>query len=501
MTTNPADQIQSEEIQKTHAVLRPMPYPYIQGMNLLADIQLAKLMPDGSVKRLTLNTIDSNNVMWICTDIKGWWDLPNADTPDIQRGLDDGSYDVRGRWSARDLTLEGSILPPSSNYTPNARQSLVDSLDLVYDGGWLFVKESPVKAAYVRLVGKPEITNVNARGRINFSVTLRASDPIKYDWFDPTNQNTLTWPPPLNVVYKTGTKTINMDSSTVGYQTASVNTDGTTSTTVTNAGNTPVASIIKITGPMLQPATLVNVTTGDRIKIIKDLRAGSSDPTYSASAYSSSSITNKVCTNGVATLSISSHNFLAGDVVTITGITGYNQTGVTLTSVSTGAISYSNPLGSITGITKVSSNVYDVTFSAAHGVTVTGTLFYISKSTNPLFEGPHTVSSVPTTTSLRFSMTSSTSGATSGGSASLELAVTNNSSGAVTLVNTDTIEIDTYNTTTLFRGLADAARSTLDTDITWMKLRAGANVFTFAHSSGSSVTPRVTMKYRSGWIG
>jgi hypothetical protein len=61
--------------------LRKMPSPYISGLKLEADI---------NINGLILNTIDENNVVWVCTDIKNWWTLPEPEVPDIGRGLDDG---------------------------------------------------------------------------------------------------------------------------------------------------------------------------------------------------------------------------------------------------------------------------------------------------------------------------------------------------------------------------------------------------------------------------
>jgi len=493
MTIDP--QLQSEENSAVNLSLTRLPYPYVEGMQLGSDIEIIKPMPDYTTKRLTFNTIDpSTGVVWVCRDIVGWWDLPSAEVPDITRGLDDGSYDVRGRWMARDLTFEGSILTPDPNKTFAARTKLMEVFDLVYTGGWLFVKESPVKAAYVRLVGKPTIRSINARGRLDFTFTLRVADPIKYSWYDASSGNYSAWP--VNYI-----PSPDRDDEIVGYTEVSIGSEGGIETYLENLGNTPVACIFKISGPMSQPAFISNLTTGETIKIIKDLRAGSSDPSYSSSAYKSLLITNKQCLNGVATLSIADHQFVTGDVVTIASISGYNQTSVVLSSTSDSTISYLNPLQSIVSITRPSTNTYEITTSGAHGISATGTSFYIGGSTNPIFDGVYSVTNIPSTTKIRFAKTSTTSGATAGGSISLELVSAVNSTGSVTLVNTDTIEIDTYNTTVLYRGLPDNSRSCLDADIDWIKLRGGVNVFSASHSSPVGTTPSISAKFRSGWIG
>lgn len=162
----------------TNLGLTKLPQPHLTGMKLNADVR---------INGLTLNTIDENDIVWVCTDIQNWWNLPGIETPDIARGLDDGSYDVRGRRTARNITLAGSILVPDPALAPAARQKLLEAVNLVYTGGWLYVDESPTKAAYVRLVGQPTIDSVSPRGRINFSIPLRAGDPIKYGWDEAFN--------------------------------------------------------------------------------------------------------------------------------------------------------------------------------------------------------------------------------------------------------------------------------------------------------------------------
>jgi hypothetical protein len=168
-------QVQSKETQIVNTSLAPLPPPSKTGLKLNADIQL---------NGLTLNTIDENDVVWVCTDIDGWWDLPDPDIPDVTRGLDDGSYDVRGRYTARVMTLSGSILPPHPDLAAPARAKLINALKLVHNSGWLFVDEGPVKGSLVRLSGRPVITSKTARGRIDFQVGLKANDPLKYemDW-------------------------------------------------------------------------------------------------------------------------------------------------------------------------------------------------------------------------------------------------------------------------------------------------------------------------------
>lgn len=157
------------------AGLSPFPLPTIGGLQLRADVTLGDLV---------LNTIDENNVTWVCTDIDGWWGHADPDMIDIERGVADGSYDVSGRTKARTFTLEGSFLLDDPNKLTATRDRLIAATNLIRKGAWLRTNEEPTRAAFVRLNGKPKIETVNARGRTDFSIGLKAADPIRYEWND-----------------------------------------------------------------------------------------------------------------------------------------------------------------------------------------------------------------------------------------------------------------------------------------------------------------------------
>ena len=270
---------QAVENKKVNVALTPLPAPYITGMKLQADIALGDLI---------LNTIDANNVIWVCTDVKGWWTPPDPDIPQLSRGLGDGDYDVRGRWQARQIELSGSILPPSPSYSSVARDTLIRACSLVYTGAWLKTNENPPRASYVRLSGKPNIETVNARGRIDFSIGLRAPDPVKYKWneSDPDGYESVTIPSKSTSPVHTGAGTVN------------------------NVGNTPVTAIFDITGPLTGPATIQNTTTDELILVIDSLRAGVN-----------ATVISKALTSNVATITtLTSHGLSIDDEVTIAGV-------------------------------------------------------------------------------------------------------------------------------------------------------------------------------------
>jgi hypothetical protein len=494
---------QAQENTKVNSALRPTPYPHIEGMQLNADIEFIKVMPDDSIKRLVFNTSDGNGTLFICTDITGWWDMPAPEVPDIPRGLDNGSYDVRGRWTAKTLTFKGSIIPKDPSYTAAARQKIMESFDLVYTGGWLLVKESPVKAMYVRLTGQPTFESVKARGRLDFTAQFKAVDPIKYDWYDDTNDNYTTWPVSIEIT-RTNSK-INEFTSKLGYSkkfTVSSNTvsviptDGTSIANVLNRGNTDVTTFFKITGPMTAPAT-ITATRPDgivqTIKIIRTLRASGYNTTNAATPISTLELS-----GGIATLGITNHGFYAGDVVNVTGIdTRFNKNTATITSTSATAISYAKTAANVVSIT-VANNVATVVTAAAHGISGSADV-YIDGTSNLILTGIHTATSVSSNT-VSFPTTGLANLISYGGTLSLQIdqeAYTSN--GAVTLTTVDTLEIDTYNTSVLYRGLPDGSRSTLDANVDWIKLQPGTTQIVIAKSGDAA--PTVNLKYRSGWIG
>ena len=267
---------QAYETTTVNRSLTELPRPWITGMKLEADIQLGGLI---------LNTIDENGVVWVATDISGWWEHPDPEVPDIDRGWGDGSYDVRGRWRARQLELSGVFLTPDPALVPAARNTLIEATSLVYTNAWLYVNENPTKASRVRLSGKPSIQTVNARGRTEFSVGLRAADPIKYEWNweNVDGYTTLTIPAKNTSTSETGTRT------------------------VTNNGNTNVTVIMEITGPLTGPGEIYNAATDQLLTTVQTLRPATSK-----------SVTNKALTSNVATLTTSTtHGFLAGDSVTV----------------------------------------------------------------------------------------------------------------------------------------------------------------------------------------
>ena len=239
---------QERENRLVNRSLTSLPEPFISGLKLDADIALYRTSDQSE---LTLNTIDENNAIWVVSDIDGWWNVPQLELPDLPRGWGDGSYDGIGRWTNRLLTLTGSFLVQDPDDAPAARDKLIEYLSPLVktDGaGYLIVDEGGRRlATKVRLSGPPSIISVNARGRHDFTVGLKAVDPLKYEFVagDPDGY----------------------DSETI------TTTSGSGSATITNSGNAPVPIIIELSDGFSipsssNPPTITNADSDQSITVI-----------------------------------------------------------------------------------------------------------------------------------------------------------------------------------------------------------------------------------------
>ena len=261
---------------------------------------------------------------------------------------------------------------------------------------------------------------------------------------------------------------------------------------INNAGNSNVSAVYKMTGPITAPAYIRSTSgnTTQTITVNTNLRDTTTSSSINASEFSA----------GIATITTSTtHSFLVGDLVTVDASNNYyDATSVEVTAVTDTSVSYANPIANITSITHA-SNRADVITATAHGLS-SGDTFYIGGSSNPIFDGAYTVLASPTPTTTTFSYTKTTSNQTTGygGQMSRQIAYSSGTTGTVTLAQTDTLEIDTYNKTVLYRGLPDSSRSTLAVNVDWIQLLPGDNNHTVSVTGGTGNT---YIKYRSGWIG
>jgi hypothetical protein len=278
-------QAQGRENAIVNVALTPLEQPKFTNLKLQRDIILNDFI---------FNTIDDFNVVWVITDIEGWWEPPPADVPDIPRGWGDGSYDVQGRYEARSLVLKGSFLTPNPSLAQDARDRLMSAINLVYRGAWLLTGSDPIRASWVRLADGPTFTNVNARGRTDFEIPLRAPDPIKYSWNDAQ---------PDGYEYE--------EFGALNYNSAGSGTG-----VIENIGNYNVPCILEVSGPIVGPATLYNRTT-DQLIIITSSFGGS----LSARVENKQLSFNSSTLEDVATLTTRQpHGFTVGSNIYVSGV-------------------------------------------------------------------------------------------------------------------------------------------------------------------------------------
>lgn len=229
---------------------------------------------DVELNGLVLNRLDDNGVIWIVTDIEGWWTLAPPDVPDIPRGWGDGSYSVRGRKQSRPISLSGVILPPDRAFVPAVRQQLLQALNLVHTGGWLKTFEGGVwRGSYVWSVDTPQIATVNARGRTEFSVGLRAADPIKYLYStDPTPGD--GFQSSEAILVSNGNSGGRLYDRSYDWEYDQGGPVQTGLGTVVNAGDATVPAVFYVYGPVYGPAIIVNQTTGETMTIVRQLAEG-----------------------------------------------------------------------------------------------------------------------------------------------------------------------------------------------------------------------------------
>ena len=358
--------------------------------NYYVDKGLAPLQPD-PIQKLKLqgnivlgdfifNTIDEYGVVWVISDIDGWWQHPEPEMPDIPRGFGDGSYDVQGRYLARSLTIEGSFLTQNPALVELSRDRLVAATDLVYKGAWLKTGSNPIRATFVRLGGEVSFDTVNSRGRTNFSISLRAADPIKYAWNDqePDGYEIIELP---------------AKNLTEGYSGSVI---------VTNIGNYTVPCYLEVVGNLVGPATIFNRTTQQLIILTQGLKGSSS-----------ANVVNKQLTfdvgqlKDVATLTTTTqHNFRTGNIVSISNVGAEFDGERLITSIPTSTtftfdadaaevqeVAFKKLLNSVATLQTVEEHG----FSPGDQITVSGV--------DSVFDGNYTIDSTPTVNTLTFAKT------------------------------------------------------------------------------------------------
>ena len=398
---------------------------HLRGMKLKADIRLGDFV---------FNRIDEYGVVWVVTNVGGWNNLPDVQMQNFDRGWGDGSFVSYGRYGAREIVIEGSLLVQDvDSQLEKARERLFKAINLVKTDNWLIMNETTPKAVKVRLANSPNIETANFRGRTDFSFTLVASDPIKYKWDDARDD---------------------------GYKVATVNNNPDTYTVVRNEGNTPVPVIFEVIGPTTGPVSIFNKTSEDLLGVVSKLRNYTVNPVAAISVVDNVATVTTSNVSGVAvgeTVELTNlvdiftidraqitsastvvltmtekHNFGVNQRVTLVGLDvtpGFglvddgeypitavypssNEYKLTITKASGGLAAWADTdisgaslsiSANVSAVSYTSSNnIATYTTSATHGYKVGDTV--VVSDTTPVYNGTYVIDDIPSTTSFAISL-------------------------------------------------------------------------------------------------
>lgn len=353
-----------------------------RGLTIIEPDPITKLKLDANIvlNDFVFNTIDDFDVVWVVTEIEGWWSTPESDLPSVERGFGDGAYDVQGRYSSRSITIEGSFLVPHPNLVEAARDRLVKAANLVYQGAWLKAGSNPIRASFVRLAGSIEFNTVNTRGRTNFSIPLRAADPIKYAWnpADPEGYETIELP---------------VKNSSTGASGSAI---------VENIGNYPVPIYFEITGPVVSPATIYNRTTDELIILTQQIRGRSAEQ-----------LINKQLSFNVETLedvatitTTNEHDFSVGDIVLISNVGPEFDGERTITSTPTNTtFTFRGESADVSFVAnkELQSGIATLQTTTNHGFSVGDDI--IVNGVDAVFDGTYEILAVPQANKISFAKT------------------------------------------------------------------------------------------------
>jgi hypothetical protein len=347
--------------------LQDNPSPDIGRLKLEANIVLGDFI---------FNTIDAQGVVWVVTDIQGWWEPPEAEVPTVERGFGDGGYNVRGRYQSRNIILKGSFLVPYPNLVEAARDRLTAAIaNLAFTGEWLKTGSNPIRASFVQLNGAVSFDTVNIRGRTNFQIGLKAVDPIKYSWNDASPDG--------------------YDFAEIPVRNARNGVNGTG--IISNIGNYSVPCYLEISGPFAGPGSIFNKTTEELIILTQGLKGSISR-----------NVVNKQLTFDVAQLkdiatltTTGRHDFTVGDSVFISGVDEPFDGDKLITSTPTETtFTYEADASTVVpaAFKSLTSAEATIKTTVEHGLSVGNSV--VVTGVDDVFDGTHTIKRIPNANSI-----------------------------------------------------------------------------------------------------
>lgn len=221
---------------------------------------------------LSFNGVDEYGVEWIIADPRGWYASPPTELGLTDKGTH-GAWFGRGAYKSRVLEVSGAfrVCGGSPALTDAAIEAAVDRLQDALDptaDTLLSVTETVPKQVTVRPSSEVDVHPVPGQNRARrFSVVLTCADPFKYAaGAAGLTTVTLRLLDPAAMPGMTHDVVHPLDhggaGDALGWQ-----------ANATNLGQMPAATVLRFTGPAVNPR-LLNVTTGEFFTLGRNLAAG-----------------------------------------------------------------------------------------------------------------------------------------------------------------------------------------------------------------------------------
>ena len=221
---------------------------------------------------------DASGVTWTFSGTKGWFDGAPAKGGTTDRTQQHGVLAERTWRDARLITVEGHVNAPARRLASDAQRVLASLLAEGTFGD--FTVNDPdqgVLTSSVRGEGVPQI-DWDSGLDIDFLLTFMAPDPLRYA--APVTLTTGYPAPAGGLEYDLYTDGAGVDLGFLEYGAPSP----TGRLVLVNPGTADVSPVFKVTGPVVGGFELIRTGTGDRLRYVGDIPAGSTVTLDSADA-------------------------------------------------------------------------------------------------------------------------------------------------------------------------------------------------------------------------
>ena len=213
-------------------------------------------------KTLPGGTLDAFGVEWGLAKIDGWFDGWEGSGTVEQKSQADGAWISPQYASPRVVHVAGDVKAPSWDAATQAWDRFLSGLPFRTLGSMLVSTGDgavPEMTALIRQHEKPILSN-RLRGRAEFSVSIIAPDPRRYE--TTVRTVSLVLPVASGGIAPPLTPPFTITGSTSLSQ-----------STLTNAGTATTLPTLTITGPC-PPARIANLTTSEVLRVVDSVPAG-----------------------------------------------------------------------------------------------------------------------------------------------------------------------------------------------------------------------------------